>query len=195
MQKTFINTHIGISRELFQNRNYDFDNGVRIEEVKPPSLREFLYDLYLVGGRYGWHRRPKYMDYEAIKKRLEDPNSRYFYIYYKEIPVGYVFANKPKSLAFEFFKSSQGKSTIEIENIGLFDGFTGMGIGDTALPKALGMLLADNDYVYLSTRSTNHDRVVPFYEDNGMVVLQRDTMNDDLVPVNDNRLHPCLKVA
>jgi hypothetical protein len=92
-------------------------------------------------------------------------------------------------------EAAQGRKTIEIENFGLFQGQTGNNYGDTALPKVLGLLLEDNDNVYLTTRSTNHTKVVPFYEDNGMSVLAVEELPDDLVPENDPRLHRIPAVA
>lgn len=189
MQKTFTNFHIAISREKYSGMKYDLDPSIDIVEKEAPSLNEFLTLLRKVGGKYGWHRRPKYLDYPAISTMLKSDTTRFFEITKDGKPIGYVLATKPEnSLSWHYMESAQGRSTIEIENFGFFDSYTGHDYGDTALPKALEVLLQNNDNVYLTSRSTNHKKVVPFYEDNGMTVIHHEVLPDDLVPENDPRL-------
>lgn len=189
MQKIFTNFHIAISKETYSGMGYNLNPSIDIAEKEPPSLNEFLVLLRKVGSKYGWHRRPKYLDYPAVSARLRSDTTRFFEITKDGKAIGYVLASKPEnSLSWHYMEAAQGRKTIEIENFGLFNGYTGHDYGDTALPKALGVLLKDNDNVYLTTRSTNHKKVVPFYEDNGMTVIHHEVLADDLVPENDPRL-------
>lgn len=163
--------------------DYILDDSIEVRERPAPVLPRFLNLLKSVGKKYGWDRRPKYLDYPSLSQRLASPSTRFFDILKDGKPIGYVWANKPEnSLAWHYTEAAQGRKTIEIENFGLFSGQSGNNYGDTALPKVLGILLQDNDNVYLTSRSTNHPRVVPFYQENGMSLIHQEVLSDDLVP-------------
>ncbi len=183
MQKTFTNYHLAISKERYADIDYDHDGSDEVIERPTPALNRFLFLLKSVGKKYGWDRRPKYLNYPAIANRLASSNTRYFDILKDGQAVGYVLATKPEnSLGWHYTEAAQARKTIEIENFGLFEGQSGHNYGDTALPKVLGILLEDNDNVYLTSRSTNHPKVIPFYEENGMKVIHQEVLADDLIP-------------
>lgn len=183
MQKTFTNYHLAISKERYAEIDYDLDDSIEVKERPAPALNRFLSLLKSVGKKYGWDRRPKYLDYPAVASRLASSSTRYFDILKDGKAVGYILATKPEnSLGWHYTEATQARKTIEIENFGLFEGQSGNDYGDTALPKVLGILLADNDNVYLTSRSTNHPKVIPFYEENGMKVIHQEVLPDDLIP-------------
>jgi ribosomal protein S18 acetylase RimI-like enzyme len=132
--------------------------------------------LKLVGERYGWDRRPKYLDYADMSQRLNRADTRFYDIQKDGQPIGYILATNPKV-----------QDTIEIENFGLFPGYTGYDYGDTALQLTLDELLEDYPNVYLTSRSTNHPKVIPFYESHGMQVVAQEVLEDDLVPAPQDR--------
>lgn len=179
----FTNYHLAISRERYREIDYTLDDSIEVKERAAPALTKFLNLLKSVGKKYGWDRRPKYLDYPSVARRLASDNTRFFDILKDGKPIGYVLATKPESsIGWHYTEAAQARKTIEIENFGLFRGQTGNDYGDTALARVLGLLLSDNDNVYLTSRSTNHPKVVPFYIANGMTLIHQEVLPDDLVP-------------
>src|SRR5690606_5724505 len=87
-------------------------------------------------------------------------------------------------LTDRFNFSAEGKplKVIEIYKTGLFDEYTGHGWGRFFVPQVMQKLFEDYEIVYLNTRDTNHKQVVPFYEGLGMHVLEREILEDDILP-------------
>jgi hypothetical protein len=167
---SYVNSHIAISRG-------ELKTGVRnpsisVSSAPVPSLCDFLEQLHKVGGKYDWHKRPKYLDFVAVQDRLKDDETQFFEIKRHGIQIGYVLATKLEGCG----------NSIEIENFGLYPAHTGHDYGDTALPMALEALLEDYEHVYLTTRSTNHPKVVPFYQRHGMRLLDQETLPNDIMP-------------
>lgn len=159
----FINYHLAISKERFLRRSFASAAGLSIREV--PFDADIFHGLIeRVGGPWGWTRRPKYY-FNGTKERLKD--SRLFLLQKDDETIGYCLA-------------LPGERT-EIENFGLFPEHTGRGYGQTFLPLVFAALLSGADTVYLTSRSTNHAKVIPFYRQLGMDVIQAERQQDDLV--------------
>lgn len=178
----FKNFHLVISKETFSQLPLETETDIQVIECSAPNLDTFLRLLKRVGGRYGWDRRPKYLDFSALTQRLQSKETRFFSIQKNSECIGYIFATKPdNSLLWSLTETIQGRKTIEIENFGLFNSATGTGYGASALQQVFSILLNNNDNVYLSSRSTNHKGVIPFYEANGMSMIHQEMLADDLV--------------
>lgn len=173
----FVKSHLSISRARYgfmkAQGAYESDPSFTLEE-REPNYTAFRMLLDRVGGPWGWNRRPKYRaERKKVEDRLKDPETRLFLLQVRGKTVGYCLASLPE----EGFAD-----TIEIENFGLFPEHTGKGYGGRFLPMVFGALFGTYGNVYLSTRSTNHAKVVPFYEKLGMTVTRRERLPDDLVP-------------
>ncbi len=172
---SFIMTHLAIAASDF--KPLQDKAGFAIHEV-PATLSFFKPLIERVGGPWGWTQRPKYFGDDALTERLKD--FRLFLLEKDGQTVGYCLSNPFKSLTLGF--NGAAKVT-EIENFGMFPEFNGKGFGKAHLPMMFEELFKSCDMVYLTTRSSNHAKVVKFYQDCGMKILQQDLMADDLVPV------------
>jgi ribosomal protein S18 acetylase RimI-like enzyme len=136
-----------------------------------------------VGSPWDWTRRPRYFDNEIeITARLNDPKSRIFVFFKKSIPVGYCLAVPFSSLTTNVQFSEDDDAIVEIENFGFFPEFTGLGYGQYILPQIFSRLFRSYELIYLSSRSTNHKKVIPFYKGLGMIVKLEEIKPNDLVP-------------
>lgn len=140
------------------------------------SFPEYLEMFQRVGGPWGWDRRPKYHDDIAGLKERFNTATMYSLTHHNEI-VGYCMAIPRKDLSISFMRRVG-----EIENFGLFKSQTAKGHGPALLPLILSDMFNAYTTVYLETRSTNHPKVVPFYQSQGMHVLASDAHEDDLYP-------------
>lgn len=163
---------------------------LNVLEIKP-DYETFALLLDRVGGPWAWTRRPCYVrnNRPALVKLLKEPHTRLFLLREDETVLGYCLTVAP-DLDQGILDRMDGAGepcrfrprVIEIENFGLFPEHTGKKYGRAFLPAMLDKLFADHDAVYLSTRSTNHARVVPFYESLGFSVIHQETLPDDLIP-------------
>lgn len=177
----FFKHHFIITKDLMQkNGMADKDHLpplFKIEECTP-NAAYFNFVFQRVGGPWKWTERPKYKNAQAeLRARLRDPKTRMFNLKKGEKLVGYCLAT-----ASEEDVAKQYKNPIEIENFGLFLEYTNMGYGNFFLQGLFQELLKQYDTIYLSTRSTNHAKVVPFYQKNGMILVKSERKMDDLLP-------------
>jgi len=151
-------------------------NGLSIKEiVVTPANYEYL--LNRVGALWGWTNRPKYLlEKNALYSRVCDESSRFFLLKKGENLIGYCLAtNSSESVAVNF------DNLIEIENFGFFPEYTGKGYGGVILNMVFDYLFEEYEHVYLTSRSTNHPKVINFYKRNGMKIIHKDVLPDDLV--------------
>lgn len=149
----------------------------KIEECVPTKAY-FDFVFQRVGGPWKWTERPKYKDeQDELCARLAAPKTRMFNLKKGEKLVGYCLVTDSEEDV-----AKQYKNPIEIENFGLFLEYTGKGYGNIFLQGLFHELLKQYDTVYLSTRSTNHAKVVPFYQKNGMVLVKSERKIEDVVP-------------
>lgn len=140
------------------------------------SFDEYLEMFQRVGGPWGWDRRPKYHDdIDGLKERF-NAATIYSLTHDHEI-VGYCMAIPRKDLSIGF-----GRRVGEIENFGLFNSQTARGHGPALLPLIFSDMFNRYSTVYLESRSTNHPKVVSFYQAQGMHLLASDNHEDDLYP-------------
>lgn len=177
----FINYHLAIEKDAFFATQWAVPRhlpaNMQIESVWPTYP---LYQVMLdrVGGPWGWNRRPKYLDRKAVQERLDAPDTELFVLRVDGRIVGYTLVTHPNDAICAQFAP---RRVIEIENYGLFLNETGKGYGKIFLPAIFSLLLKTNDVVYLSSRSTNHAKVIAFYQRLGMQIIKTETLPDDLV--------------
>lgn len=149
-----------------------------LKKIKP-AFNVYEKMLHLVGGPWAWDRRPKYLDRRSLKARLADAETRLYVMNVNQKPVGYclVTAAPPEVLA-----RFNPERVVEIENFGFFLNETGKGYGHYFLPLILNDLFNTYEVVYLASRSTNHKRVIPFYEKVGFQVFKIETLPEDVLP-------------
>lgn len=201
--KTFIKYHLAIpkARYLEMKDGGLFPPSPRLGHFSAleiePDFEVFHALIKRVGEPWGWTRRPRYYKGRSdkeIKALLKDRHTRLFLLRRADRNVGYCLTAAPRltprlrgKLGCKPEHNRFRPDVIEIENFGLFPEHTGKGYGQYFLPAMLGMLFAaGHETVYLSTRSTNHSRVVPFYEGVGFNVIDRETLVDDLIEIAAN---------
>jgi hypothetical protein len=192
----FTNYHLAISRRQYERaraagkyeRPGTLPEGLDMVRLENPSYDRFASLLKKVGEQWGWTRRPRYVNARAeLTGLLARPDTALYVFRHNETEVGYAMVNAGKADFSGIFPGSADqeeklKSIIEIENFGLFPEHTGRQYGRHFLAKLFETLFQGYDIVYLSSRSTNHSRVIPFYEGIGMRVLYTETLPDDLLP-------------
>lgn len=162
------------------NDNANPNGALSIEEI-PRDYKKFRTLLRYVGGAWFWHLRPKYKcETRALKKRLADKDSHLYLLKEFDKTIGYSFTINRPDLTKEF-----NAKTAEIENFGLAKPHTDKGYGGFYLQNIFQKLHEENfETAYLESRSTNHDRVIPFYTKQGMKVIniEHDIPEDIIVP-------------
>lgn len=181
---SFTKYHIAISKNHFLTRDYPQNPQLTTEKVVS-DVATLAPLIERVGGPWGWTRRPLYQD---LENRVE--GTELFLLKANNRTAGYCMTRPLHNLTLAF----NSQNVTEIENFGLFPEHNGKGWGKTFLPAMLKILFEQADTVYLSTRSSNHPKVVKFYEDCGMSVIGKEVLPDDLLPA-PQQLAPMAKIA
>jgi hypothetical protein len=196
-KNSFTNYHLAISREQFaaarQSGLYEEsplqELGLNIRKIDNPDYTTFSSLIDRVGEPWGWTQRPRYhrTHHDDIEEMLKHPQTELYLLRKDEETLGYCLVTAGKTQFNGAFPGSAKieqsfRLIIEIENFGLFPEHTGKGYGRFFLPLLFENLLERYNVVYLSSRSTNHKRVVPFYENLGMRILYTEDLPDDLLP-------------
>lgn len=149
----------------------------------PPRYGSFRLLFEQVGKQWRWTSRPKYCLCEtALKERLQAPVTKLYLLQHRNVTVGYCLAAPTTEDLDRLPGLTAAQNPIEIENFGLFPEHTGRQYGRIFLSMIFKALFAEHDTIYLSTRSTNHKGVVPFYKKMGMTLLHQETLPNDLLP-------------
>lgn len=164
--KYYINTHMQISNEDFTRRYNVNRTGLSMHEAVP-QIDDYASLINRVGGPWGWTKRPKYQNLSA---RLQGTRLFHFKTPFSGV-VGYALTRNDTSAIH----------TTEIENFGLFLEHNGKGYGRTFMSLLLAELFKSADTVRLETRSTNHPKVVNFYQDCGFHIVKTEQLPDDLI--------------
>ncbi len=145
------------------------------------------YWVEQVGGPYGWPDREQYT-LEAIENDiLTKSGIRLFMLQKDGYPIGYCLTHNEteKDLRAHCAKAErnvpENANITRIEGFGLKEDQTKKGYGDTFLQSMFKILFdhCGSDYVYLTSRSTNHPKVIPFYLENGMNVIDKEQKPED----------------
>ena len=133
--------------------------------------------LNSIGSPWRWDKRPKYQDRYSTSERISDSRSRLYSLLLNEKQIGYSLT-VPRDDLSKIFRVQVG----EIENFGLSVKHNGHGYGAPFFKHVCNELFQQGfDAIFLSTRSTNHEKVLPFYEKLGMSIIKQVTKKNDLV--------------
>lgn len=171
--KFYTNYHLALSKKDYQSGcvkglyNEERDNLSCLSVA--PAYEKFNQLLRKYGGKWNWDKRPRYYkDRLGIQRRLRDEETRLYLFYKGKKEIGYCLVTAPKKFRAD---PEEGRHIIEIENIALDVAETGNGYGRYFLQEIFACLFMDYETVYLTSRSTNHSGVVPFYQKMGMSVI------------------------
>lgn len=189
--KTFTKYHLIITRDQYHAekakgtyRSPHARKTLNILEIRP-TYNLFSLLIERVGGPWNWTRRPCYSETKRARteQRLKHPQTRLFLLRKEQKILGYCLSSSPEfGGSGSAYENDESQKVIEIENFGFFPEHTGKNYGRFFLPELFNILFKRYDAVYLSTRSTNHARVVPFYLGLGMTIIHQEILPDDLTP-------------
>lgn len=176
MNQTVTITHLSILRSDFLNYAPKVRLGLSIKEVKPTYTR-FETILNKVGEAWYWTKRQSFLNGKQFyAKVMADPETRLFILQKYGKDIGLCLVIVPTKEAIPYLRED---NAIEIKWYGLCPEETGKAYGGFYLNEIFSRLLSEYDEVYLSTRSTNHAKVVPFYQKMGMQVQGQEIVIDD----------------
>lgn len=132
---------------------------LRLEHMTNPSYAQYkeLHDR--VGAPYGWDRRARISDRAAIAKLLGTQGVELWR-----------FMNGNDLIGYALF-TCDARQQAELEDFGFFPEFTGCGYGGAFLGQILRRMKdLGIKTVWLTSRSTNHPKVIDFYKKAGFQV-------------------------
>ena len=137
-------------------------DGLTLKKIESPSYETYR-DLHnRVGAPYGWDKRARINDAAAMAALVGSPGAEIWQ-----------FFNSATSIGYSLFTRAPDK-TAELEDFGFFPEYCGHGYGEFFLPKILERMAALGiKKVWLTSRSTNHPKVVPFYQKMGFRVIHQ----------------------
>jgi ribosomal protein S18 acetylase RimI-like enzyme len=113
-----------------------------------------------------WNYINKAFNENAIIEQLLNVNSEFYFVYLKNVLVGYFKLNKNEAQTEQFAKRS-----IELERIYVIKDFQKQGIGRLMLQKAIDISKASNaTFIWLGVWQENKD-AVRFYETYGFEIF------------------------
>ncbi|MHC2990738.1 N-acetyltransferase GCN5 [Pontibacter sp. HJ8] len=133
-----------------------------------PRLRDIAIRAYDDHYTYLWHDagawyKDRCFSEEALRAELEDPNSAFYLIHYKDEPVGFMKLNIDKAL-----EDYTRKECLELERIYLLHQASGIGIGKWAVDFAVQYALEKGKRI-VWLKAMDSSKSVDFYEQNGFV--------------------------
>ena len=184
--------HLLISKDDYNSQSKASQNndGLGVVEIEP-NAKTVRYWVEQVGAPYGWHEREQYT-LEAIEELLTTSGIRLFMLQKDGCPIGYCLTHDEteSNLRPHFTKAGHNiepdSNISRIEGFGLAANKTNKDLGNFYIQAMFKILFKHSgaDYVYLTSRSTNHPGVIPFYKNNGMQVIDQEQKREDRPNVN-----------
>lgn len=117
---------------------------------------------------------------------LKQKEPHLYTLNYQNTVLGYALVTNLSHESLSLFESNQNlllskQRIIEIKNFGLFPEVLGQRHGNYFLAKLFERLFESCDIIYLSSRSTNHQKVILFYERMGMTVFHKEILENDFL--------------
>lgn len=186
MDAVYTLNHLLISKtEHEEQRVKASKTGLSVAEIEPDA-KTVRYWVEQVGSPYGWPDREQYT-LEAIGELIKTQGTRLFMLQQEGCPIGYclIHDETESNLRAHFTKAGHNippdARITRIEGFGLAGKHTNKDFGNFYLQKMFEVLFdhGDADYVYLTSRSTNHPGVIPFYLNNGMHIIDKEHKAED----------------
>ncbi|NJN46014.1 MAG: hypothetical protein HC808_05500 [Candidatus Competibacteraceae bacterium] len=116
----FVNYHLIISRQTFENRSYQPLSSIFSMEKITPEYDVFSRLIEEVGGPWNWTKRPRYHNNKKLlEERLSQPETQFLLLKKNPETLGYCLAGTTKDdLTDVFAEAATGDRLIEIENFG-----------------------------------------------------------------------------
>ena len=185
---TYKLNHLIISKSEYEKNKirgiYNFAATDLSTQKTQPTIKLVQYFVKRVGGPWGWHLRQQYSQ-EAIAELIQKPGIQLFLLKKNNGTIGYCLIHDEDidlSTLFNYNTTSQQPIKIgRIEGVGLYPEKTNKTYGHFFLTEMLKKLFETGyTHTYLSSRGTNHPRVVPFYKDiMKMTLIGTETKPDD----------------
>jgi ribosomal protein S18 acetylase RimI-like enzyme len=162
-------THMEMSLETFQPTIIATPNQFTLRKIEKPSYETYR-DLHnRIGAPYGWDKRARINDKKGMTALISAKGAEIWEFGEGATPIGY-----------SLMTCAQDK-TAEIEDFGFFPEYCGRGYGGFFLPKILTRLKTLGiKTVWLTSRSTNHAGVVPFYQKMGFRITGQTPIPDGI---------------
>jgi diamine N-acetyltransferase len=152
----------------FQSQNTN--NSTRIQELQPTDAKALSalclriypqFFLYLWHDEGEWYQREKY-NANQLRSEIENPNSKYYFILFENVPVGYLKINLTMTLPA--YPSANG---MEVERIYLLKEVQGKGLGKQLMNFAIAEAeRLQKSYLFLYMMDSSADSM-KFYETMG----------------------------
>ncbi len=149
-----------------QNTNTSMD----IQELQPTDAEALSalclriypqFFLYLWHERGEWYQREKY-NANQLRSEIENPNSKYYFILFENVPVGYLKINL--NMALPAYPSANG---MEVERIYLLKEMQGKGLGKRLMDFAVAQAKSlQKSYLFLYVMDSSAESM-KFYETMG----------------------------
>lgn len=136
-----------------------------------------------VGGPWNWDKRYQYADQNAVQEILEKPAAQFLLFKQDQKIVGYCVSHDEQvELTDDFNQTNLGGKPVKasrIEQFGFLPEEVNKGHGHYFLPRVFELSFENYEFVYLTTRHTNHPKVIDFYKSLGMRVVHTEERPDD----------------
>ncbi len=165
----FIKTELRLLKSEFNQPDVTLPSLYGVDEIKEPTYKQYreLHDR--VGKPYNWHLRNRIANEPEITELIQKAENQTFTFYRDNKIVGYAFND-----------FSENPKTPEISDFGFFPELTGEGLGKIFFPWVLKKTFErEIDYAWLTTRSTNHPKVIKFYQSFGFKTADETQCIDD----------------
>jgi len=203
---SFIMNHMLLSKQEYRANQEEglYDAGpVGLEIVEdvspnPGKIRAYIKKIDEASKErpLRWSFRQQYATDVAVQIILDKPNVHLFILQKGESDIGYCLMHEEAldlSAQFKGKAANQNNAKImRIEGFGLFGDERYHGQGAYFLQQMLAYIFEQQqaDYAYLTSRGTNHPKVVPFYQQNGFQLIgherkppEQEVENPDPIPL------------
>lgn len=135
-----------------------------------PSYERYRTCHDEVGREWNWHLRPRINNRAAIEAELAHPHTRFGIFLHQGQEIGY------------YLVVSEDGTDVELSDFGFYPQHRSQGYGRQALVELARDLFSSGvSRIWLSTRSTNDERVPRFYSDLGFQEYKRETKSESYV--------------
>ncbi len=134
-------------------------------KAEQPSYEFYKFMHNLIGSPWGWHRRKRINDRNAMTKLVKNPKVEMLVFYNRGLPIGYSLVDMINA------------PVAELADFGFAPEYIGQGLGSYFLPQVLKRTFEQKiNRIWLSTRNTNHHRVPNFYQKFGFKIYKKENI-------------------
>ena len=181
MNNLVTTTHFAIKKDEWDSKQISSPR-LSLKQIMP-HYSTFETMMTQVGKPWKWNKRSDHVGrLNYWRNVLRDPRTSLFALCLDGHEIGLCMTMYPRENRHILLT---GNNPVEIKYFGLHLEHTGKGYGGHFLAMIFDKLFKFHDEVYLSTRSTNHKKVVPFYMSMGMKILKQEQKPNDVLNITD----------